>query len=708
MNTSIVSEPELITPPIVIDPDPPVPVFLTTVTVLSPLGGSFAAGQSITVTWDTQGPVDAHAVRLSLDAGNSFMKLTPVDLGPLARSFSFTAPQPSAVPAQCVLQVVAKRSGTVVARGNSPVFTIGAAQPTITRITPTQGSFGQAVTIEGSRFFNTRQVLFGSAPAPFTLINDTMISTTVPISRSVDQGPLTVDVSVVTDNGTAISPVPFTVLPVAAAQPVVDTFNPVSGAAGTVVTVYGRNFTGVADLSVGAQRGVFFRSATGETRAPILGSSDGTVVVQVPADAITGSLKLVAAGGTAFSAAAFVVQSLAGSVTLSASPSSVRVVSGGSVSFVINIARSNFSGPVNLSVSGLPDGAFASITPNPASGGAALVTVSTTALGTTLGRRMLTISGTATVPVTPAIVQLEVGLAPRINGFDPTVGAAGRSVNIFGFAIGAATQVRFNGTAASFFSVSDSQIIANVPAGATDGPIQVTTPFGTATSAASFDVTMVDGPVITSFAPTHGGPGTVIQIFGRNFDNFVSVDIAGAFLTNPMVNADATVITATIPDNVNTGRVLVSTASGSTLSDAIFILDPVAPPPPPPGGAPTISAVRPLRGAVGSTVTILGSNFVPGRTGVAFGAVPAVVTLVTATQINAVVPDGARSGPITVSTPSGSATSAVSFFVIASLLGRGGAEEPDGAALLQRLSSVEEAVSEMKQALARASASQLA
>jgi hypothetical protein len=526
----------------------------------------------------------------------------------------------------------------------------------------------------------------------------------------VDQGPLTVDVSVVTNNGTAISPMPFTVLPVPAAQPVIDTFNPVSGAAGTVVTVYGRKFTGVADLSAGAQRGVFFRSATGETRAPILGSSDGTVVVQVPADAITGSLKLVAAGGTAFSAAAFVVQSLAGSVTLSASPSSVRVVSGGSVSFVVNIARSNFSGPVNLSVSGLPDGAFASITPNPASGGAALVTVSTTALGTTLGRRTLTISGTATVPVTPAIVQLEVGLAPRINGFDPTVGAAGRSVNIFGFAIGAATQVRFNGTAASFFSVSDSQIIANVPAGATDGPIQVTTPLGTATSAASFDVTMVDGPVITSFAPTHGVPGTVIQIFGRNFDNLISVNIAGVFLLNPMVNPDATVITATIPndDNVNTGRVLVSTASGSTLSDAIFILDPVGPPPPPPSGAPTISAVRPLRGAVGSTVTILGSNFVPGRTGVAFGAVPAVVTLVTATQINAVVPDGARSGPITVSTPSGSTTSAVSFFVIGSLLGRGVAEEADGAVLLQRLSSVEEAVSEMKQALARASASQQA
>jgi hypothetical protein len=61
-------------------------------------------------------------------------------------------------------------------------------------------------------------------------------------------------------------------------------------------------------------------------------------------------------------------------------------------------------------------------------------------------------------------------------------------VTITGTALAGASAVLFHGTSASFTVDLPTQITATVPAGATTGPIQVTTPGGTATSATSFVV----------------------------------------------------------------------------------------------------------------------------------------------------------------------------------------------------------------------------
>ena len=84
-----------------------------------------------------------------------------------------------------------------------------------------------------------------------------------------------------------------------------------------------------------------------------------------------------------------------------------------------------------------------------------------------------------------AYTEASAAPAPTVTGFTPTSGPAGTSVTLTGSGLAGATAVAFNGTAAIFSVVSDTQITAMVFPGATSGPIAVTTPRGIATSAAS-------------------------------------------------------------------------------------------------------------------------------------------------------------------------------------------------------------------------------
>jgi uncharacterized repeat protein (TIGR03803 family) len=78
---------------------------------------------------------------------------------------------------------------------------------------------------------------------------------------------------------------------------------------------------------------------------------------------------------------------------------------------------------------------------------------------------------------------------PGILGFLPSSGKVGAKVTIgIGPYIGA-TAVKFNGTSATFKVTGSEFITTTVPAGATSGPISVTTPGGTATSKKNFTVT---------------------------------------------------------------------------------------------------------------------------------------------------------------------------------------------------------------------------
>ena len=94
--------------------------------------------------------------------------------------------------------------------------------------------------------------------------------------------------------------------------------------------------------------------------------------------------------------------------------------------------------------------------------------------------------------------------APSLTGYTPATGAAGTSVTLTGTGFLSATGVSFNGTAAPFTIVSDTQITTAVPIGASTGKVSVTNPAGTATSASNFTVTV---PTSGSFSLTVGVSG---------------------------------------------------------------------------------------------------------------------------------------------------------------------------------------------------------
>jgi hypothetical protein len=85
-------------------------------------------------------------------------------------------------------------------------------------------------------------------------------------------------------------------------------------------------------------------------------------------------------------------------------------------------------------------------------------------------------------------VRFVFAFAPSSLTFSPAKGKVGAVVTISGKNLKGATAVTFNGVLASVLANSNTSIRAAVPSGATTGPIAVTTPGGTTTSAANFKV----------------------------------------------------------------------------------------------------------------------------------------------------------------------------------------------------------------------------
>lgn len=160
-------------------------------------------------------------------------------------------------------------------------------------------------------------------------------------------------------------------------------------------------------------------------------------------------------------------------------------------------------------------------------------------------------------------------------------------------------------------------------------------------------------PTITSFAPTTATVGTTVTITGTNFDTTTSgntVKFNG--VAGTVTSATKTELKATVPPGATSGPISVETSAGQATSATSLTVTAA-------GAAPTITSVNPSNATVGSTVTITGTNFdpIPANNAVTFNGKPGVVTSATTTELKAIVPTGATSGKVTVTTAGGTVTS---------------------------------------------------
>jgi PKD repeat protein len=242
---------------------------------------------------------------------------------------------------------------------------------------------------------------------------------------------------------------------------------------------------------------------------------------------------------------------------------------------------------------------------------------------------------------------------PTISSFTPTSGPAGATVTITGSDFLAASSVAIDGVPAGFTVDSPTSITVSVPKEATTGAISVTTPNGSASSSSSFTVTCeAPGPMISSFAPGSGPIGTSVDILGSNLSGVTGVAFTGA-MANFTVDSDSE-IHATVPTYAATGPIRVETFSSACRSSSPFTVT---------WPAPTISSFTPASGPVGALVNVYGTTF-NDVTSVKFNGTPVLTYQVNSlTWISAYVPLGATTGPISVTTPSGTATSSIPFTV---------------------------------------------
>jgi hypothetical protein len=223
-------------------------------------------------------------------------------------------------------------------------------------------------------------------------------------------------------------------------------------------------------------------------------------------------------------------------------------------------------------------------------------------------------------------------------------------VTINGSSFTGATDVKFNLTPASSFTiVSSTQITATVAAGTTTGYIKVTTAAGTGTSATKF--TVPGTPEITSFTPASGPVGTTVTINGNNLTGATSVkfnNTAAASFTVDNTNK----ITAIVAAGTTTGPISVTTPNGTNQSTTNFTV-----------ATPEITSFDPTVGTWGTSVVITGTLFT-GATAVSFGGTNASsFTVNSDTQITAVVANGSVTGTIRITLPTGTITSADAFTV---------------------------------------------
>lgn len=390
--------------------------------------------------------------------------------------------------------------------------------------------------------------------------------------------------------------------------PEIASINPDRGEIGSTVTITGSKFATDAIVNFNG------------TQASVTSSSATQLIVTVPVNATSGNVTVTNNNKTT-TGPVFTVE-------FPPVISSINPLSGMAEDEII-ISGSNFSttGSQNIVK-------FNGTTTTVTAASATQLTV-TVPSGATTGTVTVEVNGkTAIGPVFSVIPP------PVISTVEPASAKVGDEVTITGsnFSTTASENiVKFNGIRASVSSATATTLVVVVPEGATTGVLKVNVNGQEVTGP---DFTIIPPPTISAISPSSGKIGDNITITGANFsiapsNNIVKFNGTPATVTS----ATATQLEVSVPSGATTGVITVE-VNGMTATSGVFTVL-----------QPTISSISPTSGAIGTEVTITGTNFHTTASAnlVAFNGNNATVASASPTQLVVSVPVGATTGAITVS-----------------------------------------------------------
>jgi hypothetical protein len=516
----------------------------------------------------------------------------------------------------------------ILAVGNiAGVSTVNFGLLSITNISTTLGVAGTAVTLTGTSLASISGIRFNGVNATFISVNNTTAVANVPVNAGNGQISVIAGTYQVSFNQT------FTPVPVITGYVVyANAIDPQTARAGSVVSLSGTNLNNVNNVRFGSSSNTY---DTNPFMNPCFTGNNSTSLAPlcIPSNASSG---IITASNGLFTA------SFAG-FSFVGQPGAISTVAG-VPGTQVTILGSALNTVTAVSFGGIPASGFTQLS--------ATQVVATIPLNATISGSVsfITLGGnTSNTYIAPPIItslsktQGAVGIGLQINGLNFTRNSAS-----------------FNGVTGTGSSFGSSFIVINVPVGATTGLVSVSNEAGTASSAALFNVLPM--PTITGFTPGNGEGGTTVIINGVNLDLITGVTFGTGAQIATFTGISSTQIQAIAPPNVLTGKIGVSNPDIYPVT--IYSTNDYI-------GSPVFSSVINLSnnnasyiGTVGDLIQINGSNFTNPSNVLFNGVTASSVSFINSGQLTAVVPIGASSGLITVSTPGGNLSTPQAFSVV--------------------------------------------
>ena len=490
----------------------------------TPIAG--AAGSEVRIQGENFSPrITDNNVTLN-GAGVVVRTATPTELTVIVPSGATTGP------------FVVRVAGAGEVTSSTP-FTVGSGTQ-IASFTPRVASPGTRITLTGSGFSTraaTNRVFLENVA--LRVISATATEMVVELPANAATGRLLLDVR---GGGRAYATETLTIFP----APSITALEPASGVVGAEVRIRGTNFG--SDIRV-------VTAAIGTTPLTVRAVAPTEIRVQIPTGAATGPITLTIAGLPPVT---------------SAMPFTVLLP-------VAITGLEPISGPVGTEVTIRGQGFSTVLTDNRVtlqSVECPVIAATATELRVRIpqsgsGSLVVTVLNAGTGRTTQPFV---ITTPPFIARFEPAAGTIGSIVRIVGTSFGTnagTVEVALAGRRMEIRTITDTQIDAVVPPGATSGRITVSVRLQ-GLGAAPSDFTVLTDFAISAIEPASAYPGQTVTIRGGGFVQAGTVTFTGSRAAAFFTFVNGSELRAVVPADAANGPITVRLPDGRSLASAPF------------------------------------------------------------------------------------------------------------------------------------------